>query len=72
MKGDSDDRDRLISLLNDRVPRFSALNDILVEQFIDGSSKDVTIIHDDDEIKFVCSPQQSYGYLYLTAILKDA
>jgi hypothetical protein len=68
--GSDPDKQRLISLLQDRVPTFHAINDILVEQGIDGSSNNIVVLYEDNDLYYACSPQASHGYLYLTAYLK--
>ena len=68
--GSEDDKSRLISLLQQRVPTFAAINDILVEQGVDGSSKEIVCLYEDNDLYYACSPQASHGYLYLTAYLK--
>ena len=68
--GSPEDRAILQQKMASLALNFSDINDRLVSNGYDTSSNDVFTIYEDDEFIFTCSPQGSYGYLYMTARLK--
>lgn len=66
--GSQADKDRLFAHLNEVLPR-PVLNDKAGR--IQGNDDTVHLIHEDDVVKVVASAQKSYGYVYITAVLKE-
>lgn len=73
-RGETAARDRLIELINTRAPKFTEIDNILVnaKPGVYNDSDFVTVLYEDDELFYCCNPQASHGYLYLTAYLKEA
>ena len=67
--GPQDQKDRMFAHLNRHMPR-SVLNEAAAGLL--GSDNTMHVLYEDDVVLVVGSPQASYGYLYITAVLKDS
>lgn len=66
--GSDEDKNRLFEYLGEHLPR-EVLND--KAGYLRGGDDEAHVLLDDDVVKVVASPQASYGYLYITAVLKE-
>lgn len=70
--GDREDIDKLIRVLNGGKMKIAMEKFQKLHRFgtvASGTDETETLL-DDDELRVVANPQKSYGYLYLTAVLK--
>lgn len=69
MQGTETQRAVLREHLNTVLP-FDVMNERIRELALDGREADGYVLWTDELVNVVCSPQGSYGYLYVTAVLK--
>lgn len=69
--GPQDGKDRLFAHLNEHMGR-PVLNERALHLNLRGNDNTMHVLFEDDVVLVVCSPQASYGYLYITAVLKDS
>jgi len=67
--GTADQKEHLFVHLNEHAPR-SVLSEAAIG--LRGNDETMHVLYEDDVVLVVGSPQASYGYLYVTAVLKDS
>jgi hypothetical protein len=68
--GEQVHKDKLFALLNERAPQPKDFGPILSRNGIDSGSNVSIALYEDDEVLLMGSPQSSYGYFYVTGVLK--
>jgi hypothetical protein len=71
--GEQADKDRLLAHLNEHLQFGKDFDWLVYEKGVRGGPQDERhVLLDDDVVLVVASTQASYGYLYITAVLKGA